>query len=244
MQLAQPILGDHPGETGSSSLEYLLAGHATVPPERGIFLPVSRRMHPAVCRYISDVVYEGRLTSNEGAAKQKLVLREAGRHRSPNGIRFIAIEHEGNSQTSEEEARAICEAWHRFVGQEFCDRDGKVRTMTAADVLVVSPYNAQVNLLASRLPHDAQVGTVDRFQGQEAPVCLISMATSSVDELPRNIEFLFSVNRLNVAISRAQVLAAVFASPRLLDVPCTTIEQMRLVNALCAVRDYSTGDSF
>jgi superfamily I DNA and/or RNA helicase len=104
---------------------------------------------------------------------------------------------------------------------------------------VVTPYNAQVNLLMRTLPAGARIGTVDKFQGQEAPVCLISMATSSADELPRNIEFLFSVNRLNVAISRAQALAIVFANPRLLDVPCRTIEQMRLVNALSAVNDYA-----
>jgi len=118
-------------------------------------------------------------------------------------------------------------------------RDGQERTIGPADILVVTPYNAQVNLLKRTLPAGARVGTVDKFQGQEAPVCLTSMATSSADELPRNIAFLFSVNRLNVAISRAQALAIVFASPRLLDVPCRTIEQMRLVNALSAVNDYA-----
>ena len=111
--------------------------------------------------------------------------------------------------------------------------------MTEADILVVTPYNAQVNLLKGCCPAGARVGTVDKFQGQEAPVCLVSMATSSGDELPRDIEFLFSVNRLNVAVSRAQALAVVFASPRLLDVPCRTIDEMRLVNALCAVVDYA-----
>jgi uncharacterized protein len=104
---------------------------------------------------------------------------------------------------------------------------------------VVTPYNAQVNLLKRVLPPDTRVGTVDKFQGQEAPVYLVSMATSSADELPRDIDFLFSVNRLNVALSRAQALAIVFASPRLLDVPCRTIDEMRLVNALCAVADYA-----
>jgi superfamily I DNA and/or RNA helicase len=108
----------------------------------------------------------------------------------------------------------------------------------AADILVVTPYNAQVNLLARTLPEGARVGTVDKFQGQEAPICIVSMATSSAKEMPRNIEFLFSVNRLNVAVSRAQALTIVIASPRLLDVPCGTIEQMRLVNALCAVAAY------
>ena len=111
--------------------------------------------------------------------------------------------------------------------------------MGIEDILVVSPYNAQVNLLSERLPAGARVGTVDRFQGQEAPACLISMATSSAEELPRDVAFLFSLNRLNVAISRAQALAIVVASPRLLDVPCSTLEEMTLVNALCAVQAYS-----
>src|SRR5262249_27775330 len=129
---------------------------------------------------------------------------------------------------------------HRLLGQRFRDRDGKTRQIGKADILVVTPYNAQVNLLKRLLPPEARVGTVDKFQGQEAPVCLVSMATSSGEELPRDIEFLFSVNRLNVAVSRAQALCIVFASPRLLDVPCRTIEQMRLVKALCAVADYAS----
>ena len=97
----------------------------------------------------------------------------------------------------------------------------------------------QVDLLRLTLPQGARVGTVDKFQGQEAAVVLISMATSSGDDLPRQIEFLYSRNRLNVAISRARCLAMLFASPRLLEIPCNTIAQMELVNALCWVRSYS-----
>ena len=244
MQLGQPIQGAHPGETGTSSLEYLLSGFATVPADRGIFLPISRRMHPSVCRYISEVVYEGRLECDAGAALQALVPNGNAASSPLSGIHFVEVAHDGNSQSSEEEAAAVCAAWNRLVGTPFCDRNGVTRVIGSQDVLVVSPYNGQVNLITSKLPTDARVGTVDRFQGQEAPICLISMATSSSDEMPRNIEFLFSVNRLNVAISRAQVLAMVFASPRLLDVPCTTVEQMRLVNALCAVRSFWAADRF
>jgi uncharacterized protein len=112
--------------------------------------------------------------------------------------------------------------------------------MDISDILVVSPYNAQVNLISDMLPDGVRVGTVDRFQGQEAPVCLISMATSSGEELPRDIEFLFSLNRLNVALSRAQALAILIASPRLLDVRCSTLDELRLVNALCAIHVYSS----
>ena len=239
MQLAQPIQGVHPGQSGSSALAYLLDDASTVPPERGIFLPVTRRMHPLICDYISSVVYDGRLHSDEGAARQQLILDRASPPLAAVGLRFAPVIHAGNSQSSAEEAQAVHDNYRALLGRTFCDRDGRQRKMTAADILVVTPYNAQVNLLTRTLPAGARVGTVDKFQGQEAPVCLISMATSSADELPRNIEFLFSVNRLNVAISRAQALAVVFASPRLLDVPCRTIEQMRLVNALAAVEDYA-----
>lgn len=241
MQLAQPIQGVHPGQSGTSALGYVLGEAATIAPERGIFLPTSRRMHPSICGYISSVVYEGRLTSDKGAAKQALLLDDRrAKQFPPAGLRFIPVAHEGNSQSSEEEAAVVRKAYVALVGQTFCDRDGKSRKLSAADILVVSPYNAHVNLLARTLSAGARVGTVDKFQGQEAPVCIVSMATSSAEEMPRNIEFLFSVNRLNVAISRAQVLTLVIASPRLLDVPCSTIEQMRLVNVLCAVEAYSS----
>jgi uncharacterized protein len=155
----------------------------------------------------------------------------------------VPVIHAGNSQSSKEEANAVADVYGRLIGRRFRDRDGKETRTTEADILVVTPYNAQVNLLKRHLPRDARVGTVDKFQGQEAPVSLVSMATSSGDELPRHIEFLFSVNRLNVAISRAQALAIVFACPRLLDVACRTIDEMRLVNALCAVADTARSQS-
>ena len=105
----------------------------------------------------------------------------------------------------------------------------------------MAPYNLQVNALKAGLPLGARVGTVDKFQGQEAPVCIVSMTTSSGDEIPRGVDFLFSLNRINVAVSRAQVLSLVFASPRLLEVPCANIMEMRLVNSLCALKEYSAG---
>lgn len=122
---------------------------------------------------------------------------------------FVPVVYAGNSQSSAQEARAVAEAYNGLIGQSFRDRDGKKLRIGPSDVLVVTPYNAQVNLLKQTLTPTARVGTVDKFQGQEAPVCLISMVTSSGNELPRNIEFPFSVNRLNVAISRAKALCAV-----------------------------------
>jgi uncharacterized protein len=243
MQLAQPVKGRHPGQSASSGLAYVLEGLSTIPPERGVFLPVSRRLHPLICGYISDLVYDGRLDTDDGAAHQRLLFDRLMPPLAPAGLRFVPVTHSGNSQSSEEEGKALADAYGRLIGQRYRDRDGNEKRMTEADILVVTPYNAQVNLLRRVLPPGARVGTVDKFQGQEAPACLVSMATSSGDELPRDIEFLFSVNRLNVAISRAQALAIVFASPRLLDVPCRTIDEMRLVNALCAVADTARSQS-
>jgi uncharacterized protein len=242
MQLPQPLQGAHPAGTGLSSLEHFIFGHPTVPPDRGLFLPRTRRLHSAVCEYISELAYEGRL-SNLLDTDNQAVLGIEKLGLSGAGLTFVEVAHEGNSQSSEEEALALDQAFRALLGCRFRDRNGKVRNLTNADVLVVSPYNAQVNLLRRTLPEGARVGTVDRFQGQEAPVCLISMATSSGDELPRNIEFLFSTNRLNVAVSRAQAVAVIYASPRLLDVPCRKIEQVQLVNGLCLFRDMAKAQS-
>ncbi|TIW20663.1 MAG: hypothetical protein E5V63_31065, partial [Mesorhizobium sp.] len=234
MQLPQPIQGAHPGESGLSSLEYLLAGHNTVPADMGIFLPISRRMHPDVCRFISDIVYESRLASDEGAARQAIssdVIQSSGVH-------FVEVQHTGNRQVAVEEIDAIRREMERLIGARFRDRDGKERSLKLQDILIVAPYNAQVNALRRSLPPGSRIGTVDKFQGQEAPVCMVSMTTSSADEIPRGVDFLFSLNRINVAVSRAQVLALVFGSPRLFEVPCSNVHEMRLVNTLCALREY------
>ena len=238
MQLPQPVQGVHPEGSGASTLEHLMEGQRTIEPCRGIFLPLSRRMNPAVCEIVSALAYEGRLMSDDGATRHRL----DGLATLPStGVVFDEIEHTGSSQTSREEATRIVERFEELLGSTFTERSGKTRRMGIADILVVSPYNAQVNLIASMLPMGARVGTVDRFQGQEAPACLISMATSSAEEMPRDVGFLFSIERLNVAISRAQALAVVVASPRLLDVPCSTLGDLRLVNAFCGVRAKTKG---
>ena len=240
MQLPQPIQGTHPGDSGRSCLEYLVDGKRVVPADRGVFMPISRRMHPTVCRYISTAVYEGRLDSDGAAGSQRLTAAD-GTDLVGAGMR--AVEHTGRSQTSPEEIAAIRSRIDEVVGATYRDRTGATRVVGLGEVLVVAPYNAQVNALRAALPAAVRVGTVDRFQGQEAPVCLVSMTTSSGEELPRDIAFLFSINRINVAVSRAQTAAMVFASPLLLETPCRTVEEMALVNALCLLREHG-GDSF
>lgn len=234
-QLPQVIQGAHPHPANLSCLEWLLGDHATIPPDRGIFLPVSRRMHPEVCRFISDQVYEGRLTSHPDTAMQRVgdtSLPEAGAF-------WVPVAHDGNSQISSEEVSAIRTTIDELLHGTWTEKDGATRPMRNSDIIVVAPYNAQVNALRDALPATIRVGTVDKFQGQEAPVCLVSMTASSAEEMPRGMEFLFSLNRINVAVSRAKALALVFGSLRLRKARCETIEQMQLVNTLCALPVYS-----
>jgi uncharacterized protein len=259
LQLAQVSQAVHPGRSGLSVLEHLLGDAATIPPDRGLFLEHTRRMHPDVCRFISEVVYEGRLESAPECANRKIafgVRPEARDHAvrvpspagrgwpegpgeglSGTGLRFIPINHEANSQSSAEEAERIADEIAKLLTQGVTDEKCVTRPMQQRDIMVVAPYNAQVRcvteVLRSRGLGEVPVGTVDKFQGRQAEVVFFSMATSSGDNLPRDIDFLFSKNRLNVAISRARCLAIVVASPRLLDVACNTPEQMQLVNALC-----------
>lgn len=244
MQLGQPIQGVHPGRSGESSLEYLLDGLATIPPDRGVFLGTSWRMHEAVCRFISDAVYDGRL--HPEAKNQNQALRLAyGAHPalSPTGIVFLPVVHEGRVQQCTEEADAVIEVFDNLLRQGYRDRDGVTHDFTLANILVVAPYNSQVNLLKSMLPEGARVGTIDKFQGQEAEVVLISMTSSNERSLPRNIEFLYDKNRLNVAVSRARCLAVIMASPELLNIGCKTPEQIELVNTLCWVSEYAASQA-
>src|SRR5205814_1368246 len=149
------------------------------------------------------------------------------------GLRYIPVEHAGNRTLSPEEADRVNHTFRALLGLPWTDREDKTRPIAIDDILVVAPYNAQVRRLIETLPDSARVGTVDKFQGQEAPVVIYSMATSSVDDAPRGMDFLFNLNRLNVATSRAEGLAILVCSPELLKSRCWTPHQMRLASALC-----------
>jgi uncharacterized protein len=230
-QLPQVIQGAHPEPANLSCLDWMLGEHATVPPDRGIFLPVSRRMHPEVCRFISEQVYEGRLTSHPDTGHQAV----RGTQFPEAGVFWVPVPHEGNAQIATDEVEAIRVAVTDLLKGTWTEKDGTSRPMRASDIIVVAPYNAQMNALRDALPDAIRVGTVDKFQGQEAPVCLVSMTASSAEETPRGMDFLFSLNRINVAVSRAKGLALVFGAPRLREAKCETVEQMQLINTLCAV---------
>jgi len=229
-QLAQVSQAVHPPGAGVSVLEHLLGEHTTIPPELGLFLDKTRRMHPDVCRFISKAIYEDRLESFADCTNQHI---EAPGLLSGTGIRYVPTIHEGNTRESPEEAEAIKALIEDLLRGDYTKQDGTSGPLAPEQIMVVSPYNAQVRCLRKELPDGVRVGTVDKFQGQEAAVCFFSMATSSGEEIPRHLEFLFSRNRLNVAISRARCLAVLVCNPALLEIRCRTAEQMRLLNALC-----------
>ena len=228
-QLAQPLQGSHPPGVGVSALDHLLAGDVTIAPDRGVLLDLTWRMHPDVTDFVSRSFYEGRLGAEPQCAEQAVVMEGI----ETTGLRTSFVTHAGDRVRSDAEAESVREIIDELTRATWRDDTGQERPITLADIVVVAPYNAQVACLVEALDVGARVGTVDRFQGQEAAVSIFSMATSSVEDLPRNLEFLFSLNRLNVAVSRARGLSVIVCSPELLRARCHTPEQMRLVNALC-----------
>lgn len=235
MQLGQPIQGSHPGESGMSILDYLLQDHATIPADIGVFLPKTYRMHPDVCKLISEQVYEGRLSSDTITHKH-VVQTDGPIITKKSGTCFVPVEHEGNTQGSPEEVAQIEALAKELIGAEFWpDDEGNERNISWNDILFVAPYNYQVNLLRAALDDRARIGSVDKFQGQEAPIVILSMCASDAAGSPRGIDFLFSKNRLNVAISRAQALAIVVGNPNLANTLVSNLKQMEQVNFFCEI---------
>jgi hypothetical protein len=235
-QLAHVGHGTHPRGSGASVLEHLLGPRHTVAPADGILLNRTWRMHPDVCAFVSEAMYDGLLEPVDSCTARSV---HAPGDLGGTGLRFIAVEHEGSRQTAPEESKAIAAILERLLADGrlvgFEDRD--TDRVTLDDILVVAPYNAQVRCLRAALPAGARIGTVDKFQGQEALIVLFSMTSSTGEDVPRGMDFLFSKNRLNVAVSRAQSLAIIVASPALLTTRCNTVEQMWLINALCQFAD-------
>ena len=239
-QLAQPSQATHPPGAGASALGHILGERATMPEGAGLLLDQTYRMHPDLCRYTSEVFYDGKLHGVDGLGRQE-ILGEAPF--SGSGLRVVEVPHEGNTNASPEEAEEVARLAERLAGCPWRDRDGAVRPVGRDGILVVTPYNAQIRAiqgaLAARGLTRFRVGTVDKFQGREAPVVIYSMATSSAGEAPRGLDFLYDRHRLNVATSRARAMAIIVASPDLIRVSCRTPHQMTLANALC--RAWETG---
>jgi predicted RecB family nuclease len=234
-QLDQPTQGSHPEGTDVSALTHLLAGHQTIPWDRGLFLEETWRLHPDICSFTSETFYEGRLRPRPNLGRQRIVsggpLRGAG-------LRFLPVRHEGNQSSSPEEADKAFLLVRKLLdnGSSWIDPDGHEHPLRLDDVLIITPYNSQVFELKQRL-RQARIGTVDKFQGQEAPIVIYSLATSTPAEAPHGMEFLYSLNRLNVATSRARCICVLVASPDLFEPECRTPRQMQLANAFCRYRE-------
>jgi uncharacterized protein len=234
-QLPMVTQGVHPGGAAASSLEHLVGEAETMPPERGLFLETSRRMHPDVNAYISPAFYGGRLTTDPLTAFR--VVDGVDPVLSGSGLRWLPTPHIGNGPRSREEAEVVAETVAALIGMTWHEAADRHRPIRVDDVIVVAPYNAQVAeiqaALVRRIGRRGNVGTVDKFQGREGVVAIYSMASSSREDAPRDMTFLYSRNRLNVAISRAESLAVLVASPTLREAGCRTPEQMRMVDSLC-----------
>ncbi len=239
-QLQQPQKGSHPDGVDVSSLQHVLGpGGQTMPEDKGLFLPVTWRMAPSVCTFTSEQFYEGKLTPRPELAQQRLTGTDG---LDGAGLKWIGVDHTANRNWSAEEIDAVDALIARLLvpGAGWTTSEGETKPLTADDILVVAPYNAHVNRLADRLaPRGIAVGTVDKFQGQEAPVVVFAMASSSPEDAPRGMEFLYSRHRLNVATSRARCAAFVVASPALLEPECRTPRQMALANALCRFVEFA-----
>lgn len=230
-QLDQPTKGSHPDGTDVSALHHILGGEQTIAPDKGLFLEETWRLHPSICAFTSELFYSGKLHSRKGLDRQTVKSTSLV---NGSGLRYLPIDHTGNQNSSPEEADAIAQLVTSILttGSTWIDAKGDERPITSDDILIITPYNAQVFELGRRLPN-ARIGTVDKFQGQEAPIAIYSMATSSPEDAPRGMEFLYSLNRFNVASSRAKCLSILVCSPSLFDAECRTPRQMQLANAFC-----------
>ena len=241
-QLEEPLQSSHPEGSEVSALSHLLDGEETMPADRGLFLPDTYRLHPDIARFTSEVYYERKLQPRAGIGlERQSVVPRRGRE-SPftgAGLRWVPVAHTGNQARSSEEVDVIARIVDDLLGScDWRDKDGKIARLREEDVLVVAPYNAQVSALTAEIPELAgRIGTVDRFQGQEAPVVIYSMTSSSADDAPRGMEFLYNRFRFNVATSRARALCVLVGSPRLFRPECRTPWQMRMANGFCRYRE-------
>jgi predicted RecB family nuclease len=237
-QLERPLKGCHPDGAEKSALQHLLGPHKTIPSDMGFLLPQTWRLHPDICKFTSSVFYEGKLSSHP-IARSRVV--EGHPWLNGAGLWFVPVEHTGNRNSSAEEVEVVARIVESLLkpGVKWYRSAGNIDQLSIEDILVVAPYNAQVADLSARLP-GMRVGTVDKFQGQEAPVVIYSLTTSTQEDAPRGMEFLYSLNRLNVATSRAKCHVIVVGSPRLLEPECKTPRQMQLANALCSYKEMAT----
>jgi predicted RecB family nuclease len=236
-QLSQPSRAEHPGDSGLSCLDYVMQGEPVVPPDRGVFLATSWRMPPPLTAVVSQLFYAGQLQPAAANTANEVVWNGPSQ-----GLLFEPVAHSGNSTASEEEVERIAALLEQLEGRTYRRArllKGELHIeqgqLSRHDILITAPHNLQVNRLRRRLGDQVRIGTVDRFQGQEAPVAIHSLTASDGDSAPRGIDFLLDPNRLNVAISRAQCLSIVVGSPELASGVSNSIANVQRLNRLCAV---------
>lgn len=234
-QLEQPSKGSHPDGADLSALDHILGGSATIGEDQGLFLAETWRLHPDICAFTSELFYEGRLNPRPDLINQQITNSP---RLNGSGLRYLSVTHSGNQNVSIEEVEAVAKLVEETLASKATWTNGKCETkaLTRDDILIVAPYNAQVFALQERLP-DSPIGTVDKFQGQQAPIVIYAMTSSSSADAPRGMEFLYSLNRLNVATSRAKCVCVIAASPALFEAECRSPRQMELANALCRYKE-------
>jgi predicted RecB family nuclease len=230
MQLEQPVQAIHPGDSGKSALEYYLQGEKTIAKDKGIFLPITRRMNKELTEVVSNYFYEGKLSSHDSAQNRSVILSE-GLVKKEKGVQFISCNHEGNQQSSQEEVEKIQEIVTQLKKSQV-NIDGSIRNITSRDIIIVSPYNMQVNRLKKAF-EGYKIGSVDLFQGQEAPIVIFSMGASEGGS--RGISFLLNENRLNVALSRGKALAIIVGSENVLKSKTSSMEDIKLLNMMAEI---------
>ena len=226
-QLPQVRNGSHPNDNGLSTFEYLIEQQTTLPEDKGIFLDTTFRMHEDVNNFISSYFYDEKLT-NHNITNDRHLKHESKEFKST-GIQFLPVPHKGNTQASLEEVQKVSEIVETLLSSKLINNESE-RLLTPEDILIVSPYNLQVFELSKKLGENYRVGTVDKFQGQEAPVVVVSLAASNYEEAPRGIDFILNFNRMNVALSRSQCLSIVVGSPSLTHLHYQNLNSIRLTN--------------
>ena len=224
-QLTQVVQAVHPGGVDNSALGHYMGEQDILDAEHGYFIEVTRRMHPKVNQPVSWLAYEGRLHSHPDASSREIVGL-------PQGLKLVPVEHFGNSSHSEEEVAKVLELTRELTAK-----------VGAEEVLIVAPYNAQVDSIRDALDANGfgavQVGTVDKFQGREAMAVIISLAASTAEDAPRGLEFLLDRNRLNVALSRAKTNSYLVHSPALIRSRFTSVEDVKAVSRLAGLLEFA-----
>lgn len=237
-QLVQPIRGEHPAWSKVSAIGHVIADNVTMPDDRGVFFEHTRRLGDN-CDFISEQFYDGRLMRYPGNPPRRILGLDP-----MHGLAFVPVQHRGplpNKASSGEEAQRVAELVADLTTFQYDDGQGTVRPLTESDILVVTPYNAQVATIRKLVSPEVRVYTVDKAQGMEAPVVIYSVATSAPKRSPRGSEFVMSRNRLNVALSRAEVLSIVVAEPRIFEPLVTNPDDIRRIGSHLRIIEMASG---